>query len=48
MILLSITFVSLVVLSWQLTLTLMIAESKPAERELMVNLVMTFLVESGA
>jgi hypothetical protein len=29
-------------------LTLMIAESKPAERELMVNLVMTFLVESGA
>lgn len=29
-------------------LTLMIAESKPAERELMVNLVMTFLVESDA
>ena len=28
-------------------LTVMIAESKPAERELMVNLVMTFLTEDG-
>ena len=28
-------------------LTVMIAESKPAERELMVNLVMTFLAEDG-
>ena len=28
-------------------LTVMIAESKPAERELMVNLVMTFLADDG-